>query len=510
MQMLHLMHPFGSLTKQCTVSGMKRNERTQSSFLDPRVMFWFVLVSFVTVQKTMQMLHLMHPFGSLTKRCTVSSQKRNERIHIFGPNSDVLVRFGQFRYSVKNHAGVAFNAPIQVVNETTHSFGPKTKRTHPIHVFGPNSDVLVHFGQFRYSAKNHANVAFNAPIQVVNETTHSFGTETKRTHPIHVFGPNSDVLVRFGLFRYKAKNHANVAFTAPIQVVNEMMHSFDPETKRTHPIHVFGPNSDVLVRFCQFRYCAKNHANVAFNAPIRVVNETKHCFRPETKRTHPIHVFGPKSDVLVRFGQFRYGAKNHVNAAFNAPIRVVNETMHSFDSETKRTHPIHVFGPNSDVLVRFGQFHYCAKNHANAAFNAPIRVVNETMHSFRPETKRTHPIHVFGHNSDVLVRFGQFRDCAKNHANVAFNAPIRVVNETMHTFDPETKRTHPIQVFGPNSDLLVRFCQFRYCAKNNANVAFNAPNRVVNETMHSFDPETKRTHPIHVVGANSDFLVRFG
>src|SRR6187455_2941874 len=79
MQMLHLMHPFRALTKRCTVSGQKRNERTQSTFLDPIVMFWFVLVSFVTVQKTMQMLHLMHPFGLLTKRCTISIQKRNER-----------------------------------------------------------------------------------------------------------------------------------------------------------------------------------------------------------------------------------------------------------------------------------------------------------------------------------------------------------------------------------------------------------------------------------------------
>src|SRR6187551_1856185 len=77
--MLHLMHPFGSLTKRCTILIPKRNECTQSIFLDPIVMFWFVLVSFVTVQKTMQMLHLMHPFDSLTKPCTVLGQKRNER-----------------------------------------------------------------------------------------------------------------------------------------------------------------------------------------------------------------------------------------------------------------------------------------------------------------------------------------------------------------------------------------------------------------------------------------------
>ena len=110
------------------------------------------------------------------------------------------------------------------------------------------------------------------------------------------------------------------------------------------------------------------------------------------------------------------------------------------------------------------------------------------MHSFGLETKRTHRIDVFGHNSDVLARFGQFRYCAKNNANVAFNAPIRVVNETMRSFDPEMKRTHPIHVFGPNSDVLVRFCQFRYCAKNHAGVAYNAPNRAGIETMHRFEP----------------------
>src|SRR6187455_2564459 len=113
------------------------------------------------------------------------------------------------------------------------------------------------------------------------------------------------------------------------------MHSFGSETKRTHPIHLFGTNSDVLVHFCQFRYCAKNRVGVAFNAPVRPVNETMHSFGPETKRMHPIHLFGPHSDVLVRFGQFRYYDKNCAAVAFNAPILPVNETMHSSGLETK-------------------------------------------------------------------------------------------------------------------------------------------------------------------------------
>src|SRR6187551_753816 len=91
--------------KRCSDSGQKRNERTQSNFLDPIVMFRFVSVSFVTVQKP---------------------------------------------------CSVAFNALILSGTETTLRFGPETKRTHPIHFFGPNSDVLVRFGQFCYCAKNHA------------------------------------------------------------------------------------------------------------------------------------------------------------------------------------------------------------------------------------------------------------------------------------------------------------------------------------------------------------------
>src|SRR6187551_2291583 len=105
MPMLHLRHRFGPEPKQTSDWCQKRNERTQSNFLDPIVMFWFVLVSFVTVQKTMP--------GCI--ECTDSGRNRNELpIHarnetntpnpLFGPNSDVLVRFGQFRYCAKNHA----------------------------------------------------------------------------------------------------------------------------------------------------------------------------------------------------------------------------------------------------------------------------------------------------------------------------------------------------------------------------------------------------------------------
>src|SRR6187551_1256906 len=76
MPMLHLRHRFGPEPKRTTDSGQKPNEHNQSTFLDTIVMFWFVLAIFVTVQKSMPMLHLRHRFGPEPKRTTYSGQKR--------------------------------------------------------------------------------------------------------------------------------------------------------------------------------------------------------------------------------------------------------------------------------------------------------------------------------------------------------------------------------------------------------------------------------------------------
>ena len=86
-------------------------------------MFWFVWVSFVIVPKSMPLVHLMHRYGPEMKGFTDSSRNEtNAPNRLFGPNSFVLVRLGQFRYCAENHAGVAFNAPIRAGNETMHRF----------------------------------------------------------------------------------------------------------------------------------------------------------------------------------------------------------------------------------------------------------------------------------------------------------------------------------------------------------------------------------------------------
>src|SRR6187455_3238114 len=90
---MHLMARFGPETKQCTDSVQKRNKRTQSTFLDPIVMFRFVLVCFVTVQKTMLCMHLMARFGTETKGCTDLRKKRNKLTQSTFLDPIVMFRF---------------------------------------------------------------------------------------------------------------------------------------------------------------------------------------------------------------------------------------------------------------------------------------------------------------------------------------------------------------------------------------------------------------------------------
>src|SRR6187551_21329 len=107
----------------------------------------------------------------------------------------MLGSFGSVSLLCKKPCSITFNALILAGTKMMLRFGPETKRTHPIHLFGPNSVVLVHFGQFCYCAKKHTGDAFNALIRAMNKTM-QFWAKIKRTHPIHFFGPNSDVLVR--------------------------------------------------------------------------------------------------------------------------------------------------------------------------------------------------------------------------------------------------------------------------------------------------------------------------
>src|SRR6187551_2490033 len=197
------MHGFWPEPKRCTDSGQKRNERTQSTFLDTIVMFWFVLVSFVTVQKNMPKLHLKLRFGPEPKRTADSVQKGNERTQSTFLDPIVMFWFVLVSFvTVQKPCRSCIYAPIRAGTKTNYRFGPEMKRTYPIHFFGPNSDVLVRFGQFRYCAKNHAKVAFMLRFGPEPKRTTDSGQKQNERTRFTFLDPIVMFLVRFGQFRY--------------------------------------------------------------------------------------------------------------------------------------------------------------------------------------------------------------------------------------------------------------------------------------------------------------------
>src|SRR6187551_3264225 len=175
----------------------KQNERSQSTFLDPIVMFGFIWVSFVIVLKTVPGLHLIHRVGQKRNDAPIRARnKTNAPNPLFLPSSDVLVHFGQFHYCAENHAEGAFTASIWAENETMHRFVQKqNKRTQstfmdPIVMFGFVwvSFIIVSKTMSWLHLMHRVGQKRNeAPIRARNETMHRFGPETKRTHPIHFF-----------------------------------------------------------------------------------------------------------------------------------------------------------------------------------------------------------------------------------------------------------------------------------------------------------------------------------
>src|SRR6187455_2312883 len=108
----------------------KQNERTQSSFLDPILMFWIILVSFITVPKTMSgCIYCTDSGQKLNDAPTRPETKRMQPVHFFGPNSDVWVHLGQFRNCVENRAGVAFNAPSRAEKKRCTDSGQKQNKS---------------------------------------------------------------------------------------------------------------------------------------------------------------------------------------------------------------------------------------------------------------------------------------------------------------------------------------------------------------------------------------------
>src|SRR6187551_388426 len=211
---MHLMPQFGPKMKRCTDSGQKRNERTQSTFLDPIVMFRFVLVSFVTVQKIMLCMHLMPPFGPKMKRCTDSGQKRNERTQSTFLDPIVMFRFVLVSFLTVQKTMLCMHLMPRL--------GPETKRCTDLGLKRnerTQSTFLDPIVMFRFVLVSFITVQ---KTMLCMHLMARFGPETKRTHPIHFLDP-------IVMFRFVLVSFVIVQIT---MLCMDLMPRFVPETKR--------------------------------------------------------------------------------------------------------------------------------------------------------------------------------------------------------------------------------------------------------------------------------------
>jgi hypothetical protein len=116
-EQLPLSHMFA---KQSRVT-IFRNERTRSTPLDPKHMFWAILDRFVTARKLMQNCRT----GAMV---TARKSRRNflqltHLIHSIAPKTHVLGCFGPFRYCWKVDAKLAELVPL------THKFAKQSRVT---------------------------------------------------------------------------------------------------------------------------------------------------------------------------------------------------------------------------------------------------------------------------------------------------------------------------------------------------------------------------------------------
>src|SRR6187551_3655281 len=269
---MHLMPPFGPKMKRCTDSGQKRNERTQSTFLDPIVMFRFVLVSFLTVQKTMLCMHLMPRLGPETKRCTDSGQKRNERAQSTFLDPVVMFRFVLVSFVTVQKTMLCMHLMAR--------FGPKTERCTDSGLKRnerTQSTFLDPIVMFMFVLVSFVTVQIT---MLCMDLMPRFGPETKRCTDSCQKRKNTflDPIV---MFRFVLVSFVTVQKT---MLCMHLMPPFGPETKRCtdsgqkrnertqstflDPIVMF---RFVLVSFVTVQ---KNNALYAFNGPICVRNET--------------------------------------------------------------------------------------------------------------------------------------------------------------------------------------------------------------------------------------------
>jgi hypothetical protein len=178
-ELVPLSHKFA---KQSCVR-IFRNEHTQSTPLDPKLMFSGVSVRFVTARKLMQNL----PNWCINAKVRKTKSPRNfsqrtHPIHSIGPKTHVLGRFGHFgtaRKSLPNRPNWCHYRTSSLNNDASEF----SQRTLLIHSFGPQKSCFRAFRTFSLVHESRCKkVDELAPL--VHEVVSKFFT-TNAPNPLH-------------------------------------------------------------------------------------------------------------------------------------------------------------------------------------------------------------------------------------------------------------------------------------------------------------------------------------
>jgi hypothetical protein len=169
-ELVPLTHKFA---KQSCVR-IFRNERTRSTPLDPKLMFWGISDRFVAARKSMQNWPNWCHY-----RTSSLNKVASEFLATNAPDPLHLTRnpcFGAYRTILLLHERRCKTGRTDGINAKVSKTKLRqnfSQRTHPIHSIGPKTHVLRRFGPFRYCTKVDAKLDELVPL------SHKFAKQSR-------------------------------------------------------------------------------------------------------------------------------------------------------------------------------------------------------------------------------------------------------------------------------------------------------------------------------------------
>jgi hypothetical protein len=196
-----------------------------------------------------------------------------------------------------------------------------SQRTHVIHFIGPKTQVLGHFGPFRYYTIVDAKLA--QIVQLTHKFTKwccngFFRIECNWLTPLDPKLIFWGILNRFFTARKSMHNSPNWCHYCTSSLKEVALKFF--ATNAPDPLH-WTQNSCFgvfrTVSLLHERRCKTGRTGV-INAQVRLTKSRLNF----SQRTRPIHSIRPKTHVLGHFGTFRYGTKVDAKLAELAPLKL--------------------------------------------------------------------------------------------------------------------------------------------------------------------------------------------